>query len=102
VPQKRLPDVCAQDGACTKGQDTLMLGQPFGDRLSLKRPEVGFTTLDEEIGDRLARGRLDVVVGVAKTHLPSTSKSSSNGRLPRAWGAYQNRPRAFLCHVEVT
>jgi hypothetical protein len=74
VAQQSGPDLVAEDGSPTNRQDAVMLGQPLGHGITLKRTEVVLTLLDEEVGYRATSGRLDIAVGVPKVNTPPGSQ----------------------------
>ena len=59
-------DVRVEDRAAADGEHAFVLAQRAGRGFAFELAEGGLALLDEDVADRLARGRGDVRVGVAE------------------------------------
>src|SRR5918999_2430851 len=84
VPGQQPLGVGSEDGAAAEGQHPVVLGQCQPDRRALQLAKARLAIVDEDLADRLARGRLDVGVGVAEVRPEPVGEGAADRRLPRA------------------
>src|SRR6478609_10909004 len=77
-------------------QDAVVGGQRRGDRLALQAPELGLAGVHEDVGDRAALGRLDVLVGVADGDVPGLGQEPGDRGLAGPHRADQHDAWAHL------
>jgi hypothetical protein len=100
VPPQVGPGVGVQDRPTAQGQDAVVRRQRLGHRCTLEGPEVLFAVVDENFGDRPARGRFDVVVGVTDALAPALGEEPGDGRLAGAHRADQHHAWPHLNLIE--
>ena len=95
------PGVGVEDGAAAEREDAVVGGERVLDRALLQRAEVRLAVVDEDLGDLLAGGGLDVRVGVAEGDAELLGHQPADGGLAGAGGTDQDDDGAHACAPRV-
>ena len=81
VPAQDGTGLGRQDGAAAEGEHPRVGGQRLGHGGAFQGPEMGLAVVDEDLRDRFAGRRLDVVVDVAELHAQGVGDQVADGGL---------------------
>src|SRR6202034_3300501 len=91
-----------KDSAAADSDDPRVLADRRRHRRAFQRTEHGLAILDEDVTDRLARGRLDRGIGVQEADAEPRGQLGADGRLARPRRADQDRERGILALASLT